>query len=223
VFEFLQQDLKSFLDACGEKGMEMYTVKSFLYQLFRGIAFCHKNHVLHRDLKPQNLLISVGGELKIADFGLARNWSVPVKKYTHEVVTLWYRPPDVLMGNTHYDTAVDIWGVGCIFAEMASGRPLFCGASDPDQLIKIFKVLGTPALKDWPEVGRLPGYRADFPKYKTKKLKKLLPKLDKNGLDLLERTLQYDPKKRISAEDALQHAFFDDLKKDFLKEPPLDY
>jgi len=213
VFEYLEQDLKNYLDALGDKGIEISILKSFLHQLIQGIAHCHRNHVLHRDLKPQNLLISAEGELKVADFGLARAWSIPVKQYTHEVVTLWYRPPDVLMGNMHYDTSVDIWGIGCIFAEMASGRPLFCGASDPDQLIKIFKVLGTPTIRDWAEMQRLPGFRHDLPKYKHKPLQKLLPRLDKDGLSLLEAMLQYDPKKRISADQALHHSYFNDLPK----------
>jgi cyclin-dependent kinase len=109
VFEFLDQDLKNFLDACGEKGIDDYTIKSFLYQLLQGIAYTHKHRILHRDLKPQNLLINMEGELKLADFGLARGIGLPIKKYTHEVVTLWYRPPDVLMGNTKYSTHIDIW------------------------------------------------------------------------------------------------------------------
>jgi len=115
VFEYLDQDLKNYLDACGDKGIDAYTVKSFLYQLLLGIAHCHKHHILHRDLKPQNLLINMEGELKLADFGLARGFGIPVKKLTHEVVTLWYRPPDVLLGSTTYSTPIDIWGVGCIF------------------------------------------------------------------------------------------------------------
>jgi len=211
VFEYLDQDLKNYLDACGEKGIDPYTVKSFLYQLLQGIAHCHKNHILHRDLKPQNLLINMEGELKLADFGLARGFGIPVKKFTHEVVTLWYRPPDVLMGSTHYSTPVDIWGIGCIFAEMINGRPLFCGASDPDQLVKIFKVLGTPAVKDWSEMVKLPLYRADMPAYPPK-LKEVLPRLDKNGIDLLVQMLRYDPKKRVTAEQAMKHPYFDDLK-----------
>src|SRR6185437_12608413 len=110
VFEYLDQDLKNYLDACGDRGIDDYTIKSFLFQLLQGIAYCHKHRVLHRDLKPQNLLINMEGELKLADFGLARGFGIPVKKYTHEVVTLWYRPPDVLMGSTKYSTQVDIWG-----------------------------------------------------------------------------------------------------------------
>jgi len=212
VFEYLDQDLKNYLDACGEKGIDDYTVKSFLYQLLQGLAYCHKHRVLHRDLKPQNLLINMEGELKLADFGLARGFGIPVKKYTHEVVTLWYRPPDVLLGSTQYSTPVDIWGVGCIFAEMVTGRPLFCGASDPDQLVKIFKYLGTPTPRDWPDIVKLPGYKPDLPRYKGESLEKVLPRLDKKGIDLLQKMLQPDPKKRLTAEQAMKHGYFDDLK-----------
>lgn len=124
VFEYLDQDLKKYLDIC-EGGLETTILKSFLYQLLCGVAFCHTHRVLHRDLKPQNLLINREGKLKLADFGLARAFGIPVRSYTHEVVTLWYRAPDVLMGSRTYSTPVDIWSVGCIFAEMATSKPLF--------------------------------------------------------------------------------------------------
>ena len=115
VFEYLDQDLKKYLDVC-EGGLEPAILRSFLYQLLHGVAFCHDHRVLHRDLKPQNLLINREGELKLADFGLARAFGIPVRSYTHEVVTLWYRAPDVLMGSRKYSTPVDIWSIGCIFA-----------------------------------------------------------------------------------------------------------
>lgn len=113
--------------------------QSYLYQLLSGLAFCHSRRVLHRDLKPQNLLIDQHGSLKLADFGLARAIGIPVRTYTHEVVTLWYRAPEILLGSKHYSTAVDIWSVGCIFAEMAMQVPLFPGDSEIDQLYKIFR------------------------------------------------------------------------------------
>ena len=125
-------------------GLELPIMKSFLYQLLMGVAYCHHHRVLHRDLKPPNLLINREGQLKLADFGLARAFGIPVRSYTHEVVTLWYRSPDVLMGSRRYSTPVDIWSVGCIFAEMANGRPLIAGTSEGDQLERIFRLLGTP-------------------------------------------------------------------------------
>lgn len=121
VFEFLDQDLKKYLDVC-DSGLDLPILKSFLFQLLTGVAYCHHHRVLHRDLKPPNLLINREGQLKLADFGLARAFGIPVRSYTHEVVTLWYRAPDVLMGSRKYSTPVDIWSCGCIFAEMANGR-----------------------------------------------------------------------------------------------------
>jgi len=211
VFEFLDQDLKKYLDGCGDQGPAPYTIKSFLYQLLRGIAYCHEHRILHRDLKPQNLLINMGGELKLADFGLARAFGIPVRNYTHEVVTLWYRAPDVLMGSRNYSTSVDIWSVGCIFAEMVNSRPLFPGSSEVDQLMKIFKVLGTPNLNDWQEMAELPEYKSDFPDYPGMPLDKVVRGLDRAGMDLLQRMLEYNPARRISAENALNHAYFKDL------------
>jgi len=212
VFEFLDQDLKKYLDACGDNGLESYTIKSFLFQLLQGVAYCHQHRVLHRDLKPQNLLINMEGELKLADFGLPRAFGIPVRSYTHEVVTLWYRAPDVLMGSKKYSTPVDIWSVGCIFAEMANGRPLFPGSSEKDQLNRIFKLLGTPTKQIWPSMVELPEYKENLPFYPPQNLKSLVRRLDANGIDLLSRMLQYDPAKRISAEQAMQHPYFKDLK-----------
>lgn len=153
-------------------GLDYSNVRLFMFQLFRGLAYIHQRRVLHRDVKPQNLLISEIGELKLADFGkimitlylilgvfqysyislkypnhhyylgLARAKSVPSHTYSHEVVTLWYRPPDVLLGSTDYSTSLDMWGVGCIFIEMITGVPTFPGVRDTyDQLDKIFKVI----------------------------------------------------------------------------------
>jgi cyclin-dependent kinase 14 len=163
-------------------GLDHRNVRLFLFQLLRGLTYCHKRRVLHRDVKPQNLLISEIGELKLADFGLARAKSVPSHTYSHEVVTLWYRPPgefsctvhhgltlinynfspfaDVLLGSTEYSTSLDMWGVGCIFVEMITGMPTFPGIRDTfDQLDKIFKLLGTPVEDTWSGVTHLPSYK----------------------------------------------------------------
>lgn len=163
VFEHCDQDLKKYFDSLnGEISSEI--VKSFMYQLLRGLAFCHSHNVLHRDLKPQNLLINKNNELKLADFGLARAFGIPVKCYSAEVVTLWYRPPDVLFGAKLYTTSIDCWSAGCIFAELANaGRPLFPGSDVDDQLKRIFKLLGTPTEDNWPGLTQLSDYKP-FPR-----------------------------------------------------------
>ncbi len=127
-------------------------IKSFLFQLLKGVAYIHSKLVLHRDLKPQNLLISRQGQLKIADFGLARPFGAPVRAFSHEVVTLWYRAPDVLLGSKCYSTSIDMWSIGCIFAEMITGKPLAAGDSNYKQMLEIQQVLGAPSPSEWPEM-----------------------------------------------------------------------
>ncbi|GAM22121.1 hypothetical protein SAMD00019534_052960 [Acytostelium subglobosum LB1] len=211
VFEYLDQDLKKYMDECGGE-IAKPTIKSFLYQLLRGVAFCHEHRVLHRDLKPQNLLINRKGELKLADFGLARAFGIPVRTYSHEVVTLWYRAPDVLMGSRKYSTPIDIWSAGCIFAEMVTGRPLFPGSGTSDQLFRIFKIMGTPNEAIWPTIKELPEYKPDFPVHPPHPLSSIVHGLDANGLDLLQRMLQYDPSQRITAQAALNHKYFEGVE-----------
>lgn len=208
VFEFLDQDLKKVLDLC-EGGLEPATCRSFLYQLLRGTAYCHQHRVLHRDLKPQNLLIGRReGTLKLADFGLARAFGIPVRSFTHEVVTLWYRAPDVLMGSRKYSTPVDIWSVGCIFADMSNGRPLFPGSTDADQLQRIFKVLGTPNESIWPTITELPDWKPDFTAYEPKPWGSVVPHLDYAGVDLMARMLRCDPSQRVTGRAAMEHDYF---------------
>ena len=214
VFEFCDTDLKKLIDLNGGEGLEKAKVKSYLYQLIKGTHFIHKLKVLHRDLKPQNLLMTNEGIMKIADFGLARGFGIPVKNYTHEVVTLWYRAPDVLLGSKNYLTTVDIWSIGCIFAEMVNGKALFQGQNELDQLNKIFKIRGTPDEKSFPDIINLPEWaNNDFEIYKKEDLSKLCPKLDSKGLDLLEKLLKVNPDERITTEDALIHPYFDDIDK----------
>ncbi|PYH99984.1 negative regulator of the PHO system [Aspergillus ellipticus CBS 707.79] len=210
VFEYMDQDLKHYMDAQGHP-LDTATMKSFTRQLLRGIGFCHENGILHRDLKPQNLLLDQNGRLKLADFGLARAFGIPISTFSNEVVTLWYRAPDVLLGSQTYNTNIDIWSIGCIMAEMCTGWPLFAGTTNEDQLLKIFKVMGTPTELTWPGVSQLPQYRADFPVCPPQRLQHIIPSIDPLGADLLGRMLQLCPDMRISAADALQHPWFQDL------------
>lgn len=214
VFEFLSMDLKRYLDNLPEKEyIDKMLLKSYLYQILEALLFCHKRRVIHRDLKPQNLLIDSKGVIKLADFGLARAFIIPVRAYTHEVVTLWYRAPEVLLGCQRYATPVDMWSVGCIFAEMATKKPLFHGDSEIDQLFRIFRTMGTPTEETWPGVTSLKAYKNNFPSWKRNVCRALIPQLDDTGLDLLEKMLIYDPHKRLNAKTAVLHAYFDDLDK----------
>ncbi|CAD1808399.1 Cyclin-dependent kinase 1 [Candida parapsilosis] len=213
VFEFLDLDLKKYMESIppqSNTGLEPQMVKRFMNQLIRGIKHCHAHRVLHRDLKPQNLLIDKEGNLKLADFGLARAFGVPLRAYTHEVVTLWYRAPEILLGGKQYSTGVDMWSVGCIFAEMCNRKPLFPGDSEIDEIFRIFRILGTPNETIWPDVNYLPDFKPGFPQWKKRDLKEFVPSLDANGIDLLEQMLVYDPSKRISAKRALVHPYFRD-------------
>lgn len=212
VFEYMDRDLKRYMDSRGDRGqLDYITIKSFMFQLLQGIAFCHDNRVLHRDLKPQNLLINTKGQLKLGDFGLARAFGIPVNTFSNEVVTLWYRAPDVLLGSRTYNTSIDIWSAGCIMAEMYTGRPLFPGTTNEDELHKIFRLMGTPSEHSWPGISRFPEYKTNFPIYATQDLRNILPQVDSQGLDLLTRMLQMRPELRVSAKDALQHPWFRDL------------
>ncbi|KAL9094956.1 MAG: hypothetical protein Q9165_002906 [Trypethelium subeluteriae] len=229
VFEYLDLDLKKYMEALpvsqggrgkalpegagvalSTLGMGPLIVKKFLSQLIAGTKYCHAHRVLHRDLKPQNLLIDKDGNLKLADFGLARAFGVPLRTYTHEVVTLWYRSPEILLGSRQYSTGVDMWSVGCIFAEMCTRKPLFPGDSEIDEIFKIFRILGTPSEQEWPGVTSLPDFKPSFPKWQRSDLGSNVSSLDEDGLDLLEGLLMYDPASRISAKQALNHVYFVD-------------
>lgn len=216
VFEFLSMDLKKYMDTLGSKQMNRQLIKSYTYQITQGILFCHERRILHRDLKPQNLLIDREGVIKIADFGLARAFGIPIRVYTHEVVTLWYRAPEVLLGSPRYSCPVDIWSIGTIMAEMIKKKPLFHGDSEIDQLFRIFRTLRTPTEELWPGVSGLPDYKPSFPNWTENQLADCVEGISPEGLDLLQQTLVYDPAKRVSARAMLKHAYFDDLDKSCL-------
>ncbi|CAJ0579087.1 unnamed protein product, partial [Mesorhabditis spiculigera] len=208
VFEYCDQDLKKFFDSLNGQ-IDQSTVKKLMQQLLRGLLYCHTHHVLHRDLKPQNLLLNANGVLKLADFGLARAFGIPVRCYSSEVVTLWYRPPDVLYGAKLYDTSIDMWSAGCIFAEISNaGRPLFPGADVDDQLKRIFKLLGTPTEETWPGVMGLPEYKPLPLYHPSMTFGQVVPDLTSKGKDLLQKLLVSNPAGRINANICLAHPYF---------------
>lgn len=213
IFEFVEQDLKKALDKRGGPFNGM-SLKRLVYQLLDGLYFCHRHRIVHRDLKPANILLTSDGTLKIADFGLARAFQVPLHTYTHEVVTLWYRAPEILLGEKHYTPAVDMWSVGCIMAELSKGKVIFRGDSEIGQIFEIFQVLGTPNESEgsWPGVSRLPDFREAFPRWPAQNIGSILPELEPEGVDLLLQMLRYNPADRISAKEALRHPWFNDVR-----------
>ena len=212
IFEYADMDLKMYVDK--EKGIkDLKIIQQFTLQILNGLYYCNINRIIHRDLKPQNLLLITSEmKLKLCDFGLSRLFSLPMGKMTHEIITLWYRPPEVLLGIENYTTKVDSWSIGCIMAEMITGKPLFPGDSEIGQLFKIFQIMGTPNEENWPGITKLKDYSINFPQWKPKKLKDLFPNFDKDGLDLMEKFLQMDPDKRITIKDALNHPFLEKVR-----------
>ena len=212
IFEYADMDLKMYVDK--EKGIkDLKIIQQFTLQILNGLYYCNINRIIHRDLKPQNLLLITSEmKLKLCDFGLSRMFSLPMGKMTHEIITLWYRPPEVLLGIENYTTKVDSWSIGCIMAEMITGKPLFPGDSEIGQLFKIFQIMGTPNEENWPGITKLKDYSINFPQWKPKKLKDLFPNFDKDGLDLMEKFLQMDPDKRITIKDAINHPFLEKVR-----------
>eukprot|EP00117_Sycon_ciliatum_P048409 scpid73859/ scgid34474/ Cyclin-dependent kinase 5; Cell division protein kinase 5; Serine/threonine-protein kinase PSSALRE; Tau protein kinase II catalytic subunit len=209
VFEYCDQDLRRYCDGL-KSGLPPSQVQSLMYQLLRGLDFCHESNILHRDLKPQNLLVNRNGDLKLADFGLARAFGIPVKSFSAEVVTLWYRPPDVLMGAKMYTTSIDMWSAGVIFAEMSNcGRPLLPGSDIDDQLKRIYRLVGTPTEVDWPEMKQCPDFK-QLAVYNAQPLSAAVPLLSTDARNLLSKLLICNPDRRMAAQQALQHRYFAD-------------
>ncbi|KAI9222397.1 cyclin-dependent kinase 2 [Blastocladiella britannica] len=212
VFEYLDMDLKVLMDRHGNAPLPPTIAQSLSCQLLRALEFCHRHRVLHRDLKPQNVLVDSAFNLKLADFGLARAFNLPMRVYTHEVVTLWYRPPEILLGSKLYSFAVDLWSAGCIVLEMMVGKAVFPGDSEIDQLFKIFQLRGTPHPTVWSGVADLPDFTPEFPQWRPRQLDSLVLDAPQYSLHLVENMLKYDPNERFTARYALTHPYFDGVQ-----------
>ncbi|VDL60716.1 unnamed protein product [Hymenolepis diminuta] len=216
IFEFLTFDLRKYIEKQPNRLISNKLVQSFMYQMLQGLLYCHARRIIHRDLKPQNVLIDVESNVvKLADFGLAKSLGYPPRKMTHEIVTLWYRAPEIMFGEDYYCAGVDMWAMGCIFAELAAGDPIFRGDSEIDQLFKIFKILGVPTEETWPGITRLRDYNPiiypEWHSFKIYDMPEFQGRLHDDGFDLLSKMLLYDPVKRISAQEALLHPYFADF------------
>jgi cell division cycle 2-like protein len=218
IIEYVDSDL---LDLMRKRKtpFEKCYIKSFLYQALSAIHYLHQKRFLHRDIKLSNFLLNDLGDLKLADFGLARGLDEDDSqdiKFTSTVATLWYRAPELLLGETRYGSAVDMWAMGCVFAELLRKKELFAGTSDLNQLHCIFSVLGTPNSEEWPNFKCLPVcdviYFIPTPeKNWRKEIAQLFPESSSLEIDFLSDFLIYNPEKRITAANALQHVYFTSL------------
>lgn len=225
VFEFASGGDLEMIIKDSSIDLSIADVKSYLKMSLEAIAFCHQNWILHRDVKPNNLLVHESGALKLADFGLARAFGSPEREngreYTRAVFARWYRAPELLLGAKRYGPKVDSWAVGMVFAELMLRKPFCPGSSDIDQLTKIYHVLGTPTEEEWEGCAALPDWMS-FPRKEKMDLRKIFgvevggksgpggksSSANAEAIDLLEQLLKYDPEKRISCQEALKHAYF---------------
>jgi len=208
--DFIEHDLKSLLTVMPSPFLQS-EIKTLMLQLLSAVSHCHQNWILHRDLKTSNLLMNNRGTIKVADFGLARRYGDPVGVggMTQLVVTLWYRAPEILLGATTYSTAVDMWSVGCIFAELLLKEPLFQAHGELELLSMIFKLLGPPTKNSWPDYSSLPLAKTlSLPSPQAHQFRQKFQYMTTAGIDLLMSLLAYDPERRISAEEALEHPYF---------------
>ena len=208
VMKYCEQDLASLIDHM-KKPFTESQVKCIMVQLLDGVNYLHQHYIIHRDLKVSNLLLTDKGCVKIADFGLARNYGIPPKPLTPTVVTLWYRAPEVLFGVKEYSTAIDIWSSGCIFGELLNHKPLMPGKSEADQIEHIVNLLGIPNDRIWPGFSKLPLVKKmSLPSQPYNNLKHKFYWLADSGIQLLNSFLTYNPAERISAYKARKSSYF---------------
>lgn len=215
VMEFLEHDLKSLIEVMirNSQTFSDADVKYLMKQLLEAIKHLHNNWIIHRDLKPSNLLINSEGVLKVADFGLAREYGYPIQLYTPNVVTLWYRAPEILLGEKEYSTSIDMWSCGCIFGELILMHPLFPGTSEIDQLKRIYRLIGSLHENEGITLNQSSTMEKNTFKNVQSEVEKilLLNTLTQHGQDLLKQLLKCDPRERISSENAMRERYFSDF------------
>lgn len=211
IFEHLDFDLRKLLINYKGRPLTVPLQKSYGFQLLSGLFFMHTHRVIHRDIKPDNILLDSQGHLKICDFGLARFFTVPLRNFTEGVVTLWYRPPEILLHNDFYEVSIDIWSAGCVMAEMARGSPIFSGDSEIDMIHKIFDLFGSPSQEIINCFHDLKCGVVNNLDYRPHNLGDLVQSEDAEFIDLLSKMLCLDPRKRITAKEALHHPYFNDI------------
>lgn len=203
VLEYVETNLENVIKN-PDKIIMPADIKAWMLMILRGVYECHRLFIMHRDIKPNNILITSAGMVKLADFGLARGVG---NGMTPQAVTRWYRAPELLLGARDYGFGVDMWSVGCVFAELFLRIPLFAGETDIQQLDLIFRALGTPTERDWPGMSSLPGF-IEFQQRMRTPLSTLFSAVPPDALDLLEGLLVFDPSKRLGCDKAIRHPYF---------------
>lgn len=213
IFDYMDHDLTGLLTH-PELNLTESHRKFIFKQLMEGLEYLHKKQIIHRDIKGSNILLDNIGRLKIADFGLARTMKIlkdgESPDYTNRVITIWYRPPELLLGSTDYGREIDIWGVGCLLIELYSKMAIFRGFDEVGQLNKIFNIMGTPTIEEWPQIQNLPWFEMLKPKINkvSEFSKQYKPLMSEQSFSLAENLLRLNPHKRFTATEALTHPYF---------------